>query len=147
MPPPWPHNSPRPAGILVPRWVAYVAAGLVMAFLAHRILRDPTWTVQRLASPDGRRTALLQRTTYVKDHFRVRVKDGRLWFTPYYSPPFTNDFRVDLGERLRWSEDGQHLFLRVRGREIWTYDFTRDEARNLLDPAAFPPPAQAAGVD
>ena len=148
MPPPSPSNRPAaPRGGWVPAWALRVAAFVALAFIAHRMLREPTWTVQRLESPDGRRTALLQRTTYVKDHFRVRVKDGRLWFTPYYSAPFTNDYRVDLGERMRWSEDGNHLFLRVRGREVWTYDFTRDESRNLIDPAAFPPPAKATGAE
>lgn len=123
----------RPAFIQVPRWLAYAIGLLVLGFLATRLLRDPVWTVQRLESPDGRRTAVLQRTTYVKDHFRVRVKDGRLWFIPYYSPPFTNDYRVDLGERLRWSEDSNQLYLRLRGRDVWSYDFTTAKGRNLSE--------------
>ena len=123
---------PRPLTLVVPRWVAYAAGLLVLAYLGARIMRDPVWTVQRLASPDGQRTAVLQRTTYVKDHFRVRVKDGRLWFTPYYSPPFTNDFRVDLGERLRWSEDSNQLYFRLRGQEVWVYDFREEQGRNLI---------------
>ena len=120
-----------PRGIWISRRVLYGLAALALAVLALRILRDPVWMVQRLESPDGRRTAVLQRTTYVKDHFRIRIKDGRLWFTPYYSPPFTNDFRVDLGERLRWSEDSNQLFFRLRGQEVWMYDFKRGQAVSL----------------
>lgn len=124
---------PLPNNVVpVPRWMVLGVGALALAFLAHRILHEPAWTVQRLASPDGRRTALLQRTTYIKDHFRIRVKDGRLWFTPYYSAPFTNDFRVDLGERLRWSEDSHQLYFRLRGQEVWVYDFRKEQGRNLI---------------
>lgn len=129
--PPTEERLRDPRGVWVPRRILYLAGALALGYLALRILRDPEWTVQRLESPDGRRTAVLQRTTYVKDHFRIRVKDGRLWFTPYYSPPFTNDFRVDLGERLRWSEDSNQLYFRLRGREVWMYDFTRNQSRSL----------------
>lgn len=129
---PYPPPRSRAPGFWVPRWMAYAAAALALGFLAHRILHEPVWTVQRLESPDGRRTALLQRTTYIKDHFRIRVKDGPVWFVPYYSEPFTNDFRVDLGERLRWSEDSNQLFFRLRGQDVWAYDFCVEKGRNLL---------------
>ena len=135
MPPPSPNSQPgRIRGVWVPRWVLQVAGALALAFLAQRILHEPAWTVQRLESPDGRRTALLQRTTYVKDHFRIRVKDGRLWFVPYYSPAFTNNFREDLGERLRWSEDSEQLYFRLHGQDVWTYDFREGKGRNLIPP-------------
>ena len=132
MPPPSPSNRPAaPRGVWVPAWALRVAAFVALAFIAHRMLREPTWTVQRLESPDGRRTALLQRTTYVKDHLRVRVKDGRWWFVPYYSPAFTNNFREDMGERLRWSEDSNRLVLRLRGEDVWMYDFRQGKGRSL----------------
>ena len=133
-PPSLNNQAGRARGVWVPRWVLQVAGALALAFIAQRILHEPVWTVQRLESPDGRRTAVLQRTTYVKDHFRIRVKDGRLWFVPYYSAPFTNDFRVDQGERLRWSEDSEQLYFRLGGQEVWTYDFREGKGRNLNPP-------------
>ena len=121
--------SPR-ATVPVPRWLVLALAALALLLVSLRILQAPVHTLQRLDSPDGRRVALLQRTSYVRDHLRVRVRDGGWWFVPYYSPPFTNNFRVDLGERLAWSEEGRRLDLRIGGRIVWSYDFTADRASN-----------------
>lgn len=126
--------SRRGATYAVPRWIAHLLAVVGLLYLGFRISQGPVWTLQRLESPDGRRAAVLQRTQYVRDHLRVRVKDGPLWFVPYYSPPFTNNFRVDLGERLAWSADGQRLDLRLQGRVVWSYDFVHDRAVDV-DPA------------
>lgn len=120
-------GAPR-ATVPVPRWVLIAVAVLALLFIARRILQAPVHNLQRLDSPDGRRVALLQRTAYIRDHLRVRVKDEGWWFVPYYSPPFTNNFRVDLGERLAWSEDGNRLDLLIGGRPVWSYDFPAERA-------------------
>jgi hypothetical protein len=122
--------SPR-VTVPVPRWLVLALAALALLLVSLRILQAPVHTLQRLDSPDGRRVALLQRTSYVRDHLRVRVRDGGWWFVPYYSPPFTNNFRVDLGERLAWSEEGRRLDLRIGGCMVWSYDFTADRAINV----------------
>lgn len=116
------------ATVAVPRWLVVAVVALALAFLGLRILQSPVHTLQRLDSPDGRRIALLQRTAYIRDHLRVRVKDEGLWFVAYYSPPFTNNFRVDLGERVAWNADGTRLDLHIGGRTVWSYDFTADRA-------------------
>ncbi len=125
-------GRPRARAVVpVPRWVLVALAVLAMAWIGLRIGRAPAWTLQRLDSPDGRRSAVLQRTRYVHDHLRIRLKDGRLWSVPYYSPPYTNDFRVDLGERLRWSPDGATLYLQLGGRDAWQYDLKTSRPRDL----------------
>lgn len=116
----------RSEGVVVPRWVVALALGAAVVAVALRILVPPSWIVQRLDAPDGRRSAQLLRTQYLHQSFVVHVKDGLLWHTAYYSEPITNDYRTDLGERLAWSEDSQRLYLRVQGRAAWGYDFAAD---------------------
>lgn len=125
-------EEPRRWGrtIPVPRWLALALAAAALLVIVLRIYQAPVWTLQRLDSPDGRRSAVLQRTAYVRDHLRVRIKDEGWWFVAYYSPPFTNNFRVDLGERLAWSPDGQQLDLRIQGRTVWSYDFASLRGRD-----------------
>lgn len=122
----------RGEGVFVPRWliVALAAAGVLV--VALRILIPPSWLVQRLDSPDGRRSAQLLRTQYLRPSFVVRLREGGLWQTAFYSDPITNDFRTDLGERLAWSADSARVGLRVGGRCVWGYDF---DARRGLTPA------------
>lgn len=124
----------RPATYAVPRWAVHGVAAAALLYLGFKISQGPVWTLQRLESPDGRRVAVLQRTEYVRDHLRVRVKEGPIWFVPYYSPAFTNSYRVDLGERLAWDEAGNRLDLRIDGRVVWSYDFTRGRGMDA-DPA------------
>ena len=115
--------------VLVPRWVVIgvVAAGLLWVGL--KIMVPPRWTVQRLDSPNGERAATLMRSQYLKQNFEIHVRDGGLWRTAYYSDPIPSDYRLDLGERLAWSEDSDRLYFRLQGRVVWGYDFAR--ARNL----------------
>jgi hypothetical protein len=62
-----------------------------------------------------------------------------LWRTAYLSPTITNDFRVDLGERLLWSPDSGRVVFRLNEKPIWGYDFIidrdlrRDELASLPD--------------
>jgi hypothetical protein len=122
-------NLLRSEGVWVPRWVVTLVLGAVLVGVALRILVPPSWLVQRLDSPDGKRAAQLLRTQYLRQSLVVHVKEGALWHTAFYSPPITNDYRVDLGERLVWSEDSNRLFLLLGGRRIWGHDFSL--GRNL----------------
>lgn len=118
-------------GVWVPRWIVALAAVVVAMYVALRILVPPSWMIQRLDSPDGSRSARLLRTRYVsRENLVVQARDRWGLRTLFYSPSLTNDFRVDLGERLYWSEDSRRLFLRVEGRPVWGYDF---EVRRALD--------------
>lgn len=118
----------RSEGVLVPRWVVLVAVSLVLLWVGLKILVPPRWIVQRLDSPDGQRSAMLMRSQYLKQNFEVHVKDGGLWHTAYYSDPVPSDNRLDLGERLAWSDDSSRLYFRLQGRFIWGYDFSQARA-------------------
>lgn len=122
-------NLVRPARTTPFLRTAALVAALALAGGVWRLLVPPTWIVKRLDSPDGRRSALLTRRQYLRQNFVVLVKDGGLWHTAYYSPPLTNDFRVDLEERLVWSEDSRRLCLFLRNRAVWGLDFV--ERRKL----------------
>jgi len=117
-------------GIFIPRRVLVWLAAAALLYMALRILVPPAWIVQRLDSPDGRQAARLLRTRYAtRESLVIKVKGGWGWRTVFYSPPLTNDYRLDLGERLSWSEDSRRLFLKLEGRPAWGYDF---EARRSL---------------
>ncbi len=114
----------RNDGVYVPRAVFRVAIALGIVWMAWRIFVPPSWLVQRLDSPDGKRAAQLMRTRYLRENFVVRLKDGLFWSTAFYSATITNDYRVDLGERLSWSEDSSRVYFRLREKNIWGYDFS-----------------------
>lgn len=120
-----------PYVLVIPRRVVWALGVLALIVVVWRIQQSPVVLIQRLDSPDGKRHAFLQRTKYVKDHFRVRLSGGGPSFIAYVSPPFDHDFRMDLGERLRWSEDGSTVFLRVEGHDVWQYDVRTGQGTNL----------------
>ncbi len=113
----------RPAGMWVPRWAVLGVAALLLFLLGLRIWVPPSWVVQQLDAPDGRRSARLLRTRYVKDSFTIRVRETKFWRTVYYSDPLPDDLRVDLGERLFWTGDSSRLLFRMKNRVVWGYDF------------------------
>ncbi len=115
----------RGEGVWVPRWVITIIVLAALLWFAARIFVPPMWTVQRLDAPNGERSARLMRSVYIRHHFVVQLREGLLWQTAHYSPPITNDFRVDLGERLRWSDDSTRVWLMMEGAPVWGYDFER----------------------
>lgn len=121
-------NERGGSGIWVPRWVVLVAVFLFLLWFGLRIFVPPMWTIQRLDAPDGARSARLLRSVHTRHHFVVQLKDGMRWQTAYYSEPIPDDYRVDLEERLRWSDDGQVVWFRLRGEPVWAYDFERGRA-------------------
>lgn len=118
------------------RRIAGAAAFVVLAIIAWQIARTPVVLHQRLDSPDGKIRAFLERTREVHAHFRVRISGEGPSFIAYYSPPFTNDYRVDLGERLRWAPDGSELILQIEGRDVWRWDRATRRGADL-DPADY----------
>jgi hypothetical protein len=123
-----------PMVLVLPRRLVLALGLVALVLVVWRIQQPPVLLVQRLDSPDGERRAYLQRTKYTRDHLRVRVAGGGPSFVAYMSPAYDHDFRVDLGERLRWSEDGSQLTLRIGGRDVWRYDRATGRG-NDLDPA------------
>ncbi|MCS6770863.1 MAG: hypothetical protein NZ740_02415 [Kiritimatiellae bacterium] len=111
----------RTSGLFHGRWGAILGFA-ALVWMAWQIGKPPVVLHQRIDSPDGELRAFLERTREVHDHFRVRISGRGLTLVAYYSPPFTNDFRLDLGERLRWSADGARLFLQIGGRDVWRWD-------------------------
>ncbi len=116
-----PAQAPR--GIFVPRWVLVASLIFLASLFSYIAFAPPSWTIQRLESPDGARTAVLSRTQFGRQHFAIKVKDGLAWRTVFVSPPITNSFREDLGERLSWSSNSATLFFNVRGRTVWQREF------------------------
>lgn len=110
-------------GVWVPRWIITILVLGVLLWFAARIFVPPMWTVQRLDSPDGERSARLMRSVYIRHHFVVQLREGLFWQTAHYSQPIPDDFRVDLGERLRWSSDSQRIWLVMDGEPRWGFDF------------------------
>ncbi len=116
----------RGEGVWVPRWVLVLLMGGLAIWFGARIFLPPNWLVQQLDAPDGERSARLLRSVHMDHHFVVKLKDGWMWQTAYYSQPVTNDLRVDLGERLRWSDDSQRVRLFMEGEPVWGFDFERE---------------------
>ena len=112
-----------PRGFFVPRWALTCAVLFLVSLLGYVAFAPPSWTVQRLESPDGARTAVLSRTQFGRQHFVVKLKDSLAWRTVFVSPPITNSFREDLRERLFWSTNSSTLFFRMQDRVIWRRDF------------------------
>ena len=124
--------------VTIPRWLFLLVIWGGVLWIGLKIFVPPSWVIQHLDSPDGKRSARLMRTRYLHENFVVRVKDGSLWSTAYLSPTITNDFRVDLGERLLWSPDSSRLYFRMNGQPVWGYDFTRDRELRKDELAVIP---------
>jgi hypothetical protein len=124
--------------VMIPRWLFLVVVWGVVLWIGLNILVPPSWVIQQLDSPDGRRSARLLRTRYLRENFVVRLKNGSSWRTAYLSPTITNDFRVDLGERLSWRADSDRVYFRMNEKLIWGYDFTLDRDLRRDELASFP---------
>lgn len=112
--------------VMIPRWLFLLVIWGGVLWIGLKIFVPPSWVIQQLDSPDGKRSARVLRTRYLHENFVVRVKDGSLWRTAYLSSTITNDFRVDLGERLLWSPDSDRVVFRLSGEPVWGYDFSLD---------------------
>jgi hypothetical protein len=113
----------RPGYVAVPRRLLVAVVGAALLWGTFRMMTPSSSLLQQLDSPDGRRSARLFRTRDVRVYLTVRVRNGGLWQTAYMTPPLTNDLRMDLGERLFWSEDSARVSLRMNGAPVWHYDF------------------------
>ncbi len=131
--PPRSHRA-GPILLAVPRRAAAALGLIALVAVVWRIQQPPVVLLQRLDSPDGNYRAYLQRTKHTRDHLQIRISGAGPSFVPYLSPPFRHDFRVDLGERLRWSGDGRRLTLLMAGREAWRYDVPAGQGTDL-DPS------------
>ena len=115
-------------GVWVPRSVLLLLLGVLVALVFYKIYAPPKWLIQRLDSPDGKKKALLKRVAYDHLNYSVHLKDGWRWNTIFLSPSFTNDYRIDLQERIRWSPDSRYLFFDIQNKPIWGYDVTNRTA-------------------
>lgn len=118
---PPPSNGAR--GVLIPRWLLTIVLFLVLSLLGWIAFAPPVWTIQRLDSPDGARTAVLSRTRFTKPAFVIKVKEGSMWRTLHISQPLPDDFRTDLGERIFWSSNSATLYFRMNDRVVWQKEF------------------------
>lgn len=110
-------------GVFVPRRLLLAALFAAASFAGYMAFAPSKWTIQRLEAPDGSRTAVLSRTQLGRPHFVIKVREGLVWRTLYLSPPITNGFREDLGERLSWTTNPVTLHFRLQGREVWRRPF------------------------
>ena len=107
----------------IPRWLLKATILLLASILLYNAFAPPTWTIQRLESPDGTRTAVLSRTQYTRPHLAIKVKDHLTWHTLYLSPPLTNSPREDLHERLTWTNNSRTLILLINQQPAWQHTF------------------------
>ena len=130
-----------PGGRFRRRWRA--AAGSVALFcLGLRILIPPARIVQELVSPDRQCMARLMRTRYVsRESLVVKLKNGWIWRTVFYSPAIPEDMTEPLGEEVVWSDKSQRLELRLRGRPIWAYSVKDRKSVPVRLPTGAPEPA------
>lgn len=110
-------------GVFIPRWLLLAGFFTFASLLAYLAFAPPVWTIQRLESPDGKRTAVLSRTRFTKPAFVIKVKEGSTWRTVHISQPLPDDFRTDLGERMFWSTNSAALFFRLNDRVVWQKEF------------------------
>ena len=115
------------SGVWVPRWLVITSGLLAAAFLAWTFLRQPTQLIQRLDSPDGEIIAVLKRTKYLESYFIIEAREGLGWSRLWTSGAFELDHRLDMGERMAWSEDSQKLYFKLKDKAVWAYDFASDK--------------------
>ena len=113
-------------GVYVPRAVGYFV-GFILLWM--KILKEPTWLVHRLDSPDGSKTAVLKRVQYLQHYYKVQAREGKLWHTVFATGSITNTYQVDLRERIMWSDDSEKLYFTLQGKMVAGYDF--GEGRTL----------------
>ncbi|MFO1491216.1 MAG: hypothetical protein U1F77_14425 [Kiritimatiellia bacterium] len=107
-------------GIFIPSWAVGLAGFALLTAAGLFILKEPVLGFQTAESPDHAFVARMHRLRYVKDYFRVQIKDGLFWQTVYTSPNVTGDLSVDLGERLRWNEEARGFELLLEGKPVWS---------------------------
>ena len=99
---------------------------LFIAFVAYTILTPPSEKVAVAISPDGRRSAKLERVYYVaQPSYKIyyRETDKRLWLRLMHMSSYTNVPYATAVETLEWSPDSQQLFFRINGTAVWHYAF------------------------
>ena len=116
-------------GVYIPRAVVYFFGFVLLCFIGMKILKEPTWLVQRLDSPDGSKTAVLKRVQYLQHYYKVQAREGKLWHTVFTTGAVTNAYQVDLRERIMWSDDSSRLYFTLQGKMVSGYDF--DVGRTL----------------
>lgn len=112
-------------GIFLPAWVVGLIGFVLLSAAGLTIVREPVYGLQVVTSPDGAYTARVQRRRYVKDYFRVQLRDGHFWQTVWSSPTVTADLSEDLGDRLRWSEDLGGFEFTLGGKVLWSQPLLR----------------------
>ncbi|MFT5125954.1 MAG: hypothetical protein ACI9TH_004711 [Kiritimatiellia bacterium] len=120
-------------GVYVPRGIVYFIGFILLCVIGMKILRQPTWLVQRLDSPDGSKTAVLKRVQYIQHYYKVQAREHKLWHTVFTTGGVTNMYTVDLRERIMWSDDSDKLYFTLQGKMAAGYDF---EADRLMAPEA-----------
>jgi hypothetical protein len=124
--------QPSARGVYLPRWMVAGALGALMLWFGWGMMREPEWVVQRLEAPDGAHSALLKRVMYVSQYLQVELLEGFGSDRVYRSGELPTDYKVDLRERLLWSQDSKRLYLSVQGRLVWGLELP---SRRPLGPA------------
>ena len=99
---------------------------LFIAFVAYTILTPPSKEVALVVSPDGHRSAKLQKVYYVtQPSYKIycREEGQRLWLRLHHMPSYTNVPYATAVETLEWSPDSKHLFFSINGTTVWHYAF------------------------
>lgn len=95
---------------------------LFVAFVAYTILTPPSEEVAEVLSPDGRRSARLEKVYYTSQpSYRIYYRDTgkRLWIRILHMSSYTNVPHASAVETLEWSPDSDRLFFNINGTAVW----------------------------
>jgi hypothetical protein len=116
----------------MPRWLVGLLVGTVMLWFGWGMVREPSWVIQRLESPDGNQTAYLTRVMYLNQFWQIELQRVIGRERVFRSGPLPADFKKDMRERLLWSGDSRQLYLSVEGRLVWGLEV---KTGRMLDPS------------
>ena len=116
--------------VLQIRQLGTVLFAVFVVFVALRILTPPSEDLQLVVSPDGTRTARLQRYYYLDEQpsYKIywRETPKTLWQGLYHLPAYTN-IPPGLAEpELAWSADSHRLDFLMNGTSVWYHVFSTE---------------------
>jgi hypothetical protein len=99
-----------------------IAFTLFVAFVAYTILTPPSEEVAIAVSPDGLRSAKLQKVYYTaQPSYKIYYRDTgkRLWLRVLHMPSYTNVPHATAVETLEWTPDSDRLLFSINGTNVW----------------------------
>lgn len=109
-----------------------IAFALFVVYVAFKILTPPNKNLALVDSPDGAKTARLNRYFYYNNQpsymIYYREKGRHLWKELYHLPAYTNVPPDAAHPSLAWSDDSERLDFLMNGTSIWHHVFRKTAA-------------------